>query len=86
MLRKTLIALSAVAALGAAASVPTAASAKGLNMDVQFGGGGFGYGGYGPYYGGGYYPDYGPDCFFKKVKVWSPEWNQFVWKTKQVCY
>jgi hypothetical protein len=88
MLRKIMISMAAVAALGAAAAAPTAASAKGLHIGIGFGGYGYGYG---PHYGGpfGYYPayDYGPDyCTFKKVKVWSNKYDQFVWKTKKICY
>lgn len=83
MFRKTVLGVAAAAAL-AAALAPSAASAKGFHLHI----GGPGYA-YGPYYdhGYGYGPAYyGPDCYFKKVKVWSHKWHKFVWKTKKVCY
>ena len=85
MLRKSILGLTAAAALGVAALAPTAASAGG-NFHLHVGGPGF----YGPSYGYGYgYNPYyasGPDCFYKKVKVWSHKWDKWVWKTKKVCY
>jgi hypothetical protein len=82
MLRKTVLGLVAAAALAAVAA-PTAASAKGFHLHI--GGPGYGYGpSYG--YGYGYTPYYGPDCYFKKVKVWSHKWDKWTWKTKKVCY
>jgi hypothetical protein len=86
MLRKTVLGLTAAAALAAVAA-PSVAFAKGghhhhhngfgISIGVPYG---YGYG-YSPYY-----VDAGPDCYFKKVKVWSHKWDKWVWKTKQVCY
>jgi hypothetical protein len=90
MFRKTLLGLAAAAALAAIAA-PSAASASplhhghgGFGISIGFPGYGYGYGPYYPaHYGKGYY---GPDCYLKKVKVWSHKWDKFVWKTKKVCY
>ena len=68
MLRKTILSLAAVAALGAAALAPTSASAHGWKFGgPHFVGGGFGYG----------YPGYfAPpmNCYFvKRWTVFGPE-------------
>jgi hypothetical protein len=82
MLRKSLLGAAAGLTLAVAALAPSAASAGGFHLHV--GGPGF----YGPSYGYGYgyTPYYGPDCFYKKVKVWSHKWDKWIWKTKKVCY
>jgi disulfide bond formation protein DsbB len=70
MLRKTILAVAAVAALGATALAPTGASAHGWKFGPRFGGGYPGYG-FGPTY-------FAPpvNCYF--VKKWSPFGFQFV--------
>jgi hypothetical protein len=75
MLRNTLIALSAVAALGVTALAPTSASAGAF---------GFKHHHHHPHFGWGWgvgYPAYvgGPDCFFKK------KFTPFGWKLVKVC-
>ncbi len=89
MFRKTLLGIAAAATLAAIAA-PTAASASPLHhhghggFGISIGFPGYGYGPYYPaHYGKGYY---GPDCYLKKVKVWSHKWDKFVWKTKKICY
>jgi hypothetical protein len=76
MLRKTLIALAAVAALGTVALAPTSASAGGGKFGFKHHHHhhhGFGWGvGYPVYVGG-------PDCFFKK------KFTPFGWKLVKVC-
>ena len=80
MFRKSLLALTAVAALGVSALAPTQASAK------WFGGGWHGHHGhhghfgfYKPYWGYGF-ASYGYDCYFvKKITPWGV-------KLKKVCY
>jgi hypothetical protein len=85
MIRNIVLGLTAAAVLSTAALAPTAASAS-PKVSIHLGGFGGGYG-YGPYYGGGYgYSDYGYDCHFKEVKVWSKKWHKFIWKTKKVCW
>ena len=76
MIRNTIIALSAAAAMGIA--LAPAAQAKN-NIDINFGFGG--YGGYGHH--GGIYI-YGDDdwCRYKKFKV--VKWNK--WHTKKIVY
>jgi hypothetical protein len=74
MLRKTLIALTAVAALGSVALAPTSASAGGGKFFKHGGafkhvGVGFGYPGYA----------FGPSCFY--VEKWTP----FGIVIKKVC-
>lgn len=66
MIRKSMLALTAIAALGAAALAPTSASAWGFKGHHGWGhhwGPGFGF------YGAGYgvrYVDLGPDCYYVK--------------------
>jgi hypothetical protein len=79
MFRKTLIALGATIALGAAALAPTAASA---------GGGWHGHhhhGWHGGYYGFGFGPTYvaGPDCYVVKRLVDTPYGPR--WRRVTVC-
>jgi hypothetical protein len=88
MLRKTVLAIAAAATIAAVAA-PSAVFAKGghghhhhhkdfgISIGVPYG---YGYG-YSPYY-----VDEGPDCYFKKVKVWSHKWDKWIWKTKKICY
>ncbi len=87
MFRKSLIALTAAAAL----SLGMAANAQAkTNIDVHLGFGGFGgYGGYG----GGYDPGYGyydEDCGWQwvKYKKWNKWHTKFIIKKKKVwtCY
>ena len=88
MIRKLLIAASAVAVIATASA--TAASAK-LHVDLNLGLGvpGYGYGyGYNPY---PYYPvvDEGyddEDCgfVFKKVKIWNKWHTAYIVKTKKI--
>jgi len=69
MLRKTVLALAAVAAIGTAALAPTSASAHGLRFHPGFGWGGWGYG-----------PTYFPgNCYV--VKKYTP----FGVKIVKVC-
>lgn len=90
MIRKTLLGLSAAAALGVAALAPTSASASGISIGFGFGHG-FGHGyhgyhghhGYAPVYYGPKY--YAPSCYLQKVKVWSNKHNKFVWRTQRIC-
>lgn len=90
MIRKTLIALSAAAALSAGmASLATTAEAKtsisiGVGLGTPF------YPGYGYGY-GGYPVDYADDCgwhWVKWKKVWNAAHTHKVWKYKKVynCY
>ena len=73
MIRKTLLGLTALAALGAAALAPTSASAWGFHHHGW--GHGFGLGFYGPGY-----VSYAPDCY------WVKRVNRFgVVKMYQVC-
>jgi hypothetical protein len=86
MLRKTLMALAATAAL--ATGTIAATSAAEAKVVIKVGGGGY-YGGgyYGGYYGpayGGYYGGYGGGCVSKPKLVYTP-WGP-VWKTKTFCY
>jgi hypothetical protein len=76
-MKKILIALAAVTAIGAGAS---AAQAK-VHLDLYLGGPGY----YG--YETPYYVDYGPKCFYKKVKVvkWIYGEKHIFWKTKKIC-
>ena len=92
MIRNTLIALSAAAALSAGmASLATTAEAKtsisiGVGLGTPF------YPGYGYGYGYGGYPvDYADDCgwhWVKWKKVWNAAHTHKVWKYKKVysCY
>jgi hypothetical protein len=81
-MKKILIALAAVTAIGAGAS---AAQAK-VNIDINLGG-------FGVYGGHGYYNHYEPVgyykpvCHFKKFKVvkWVYGEKHVFWKTKKVC-
>lgn len=79
MLRKTLLGAAAGLTLAVAALAPSSASAGGnfsLHVGVPF----YGYGyGYNPYY------TSGPDCFYKKIKVWSHKYDKWIWKSKLVC-
>lgn len=63
MIRKSILALTAIAALGAAALAPTSASAWGFK-------GGWGHHGWGHGFGIGFYDpgyvDYTPDCYLVK--------------------
>ena len=62
MIRKTLLGLTAIAALGAAALAPTSASAWGFKHHHHWGHGhGFGLGFYGPGY-----VSYASDCYLVK--------------------
>jgi hypothetical protein len=96
MLRKTLIALAATAAIGTAmASTAEAHHRHRHHTNIIIGLGGFGYGGgygygygYGsPYYNSGYY---GGDCGWRRVNVkrWSNHYHHFVIKHRKVwtCY
>jgi hypothetical protein len=93
MLRKTLIALAATAAI--ATGMAGAAQAR-THIDLNLGLGGFGggyYGGgyYGGGYGGGYYDDdYGSDCGWRwvNVKKWNHWHTAYIIKHKKVwsCY
>jgi hypothetical protein len=81
-MKKILIALAAVTAIGAGAS---AAQAK-VNLDIHLGGFGV-YGGHG-YYNTYNYADYdAPVCRYKKVKVvkWVYGERHVFWKTKKIC-
>jgi hypothetical protein len=73
MLRKTVLALSAIAALGAVALAPTSASAGGKFFKHKHIGVGFGY--------PGFYPGYawGPSCYY--VEKFTP----FGVKIVKVC-
>lgn len=90
MFRKSLIALAATASLAAGvAATTTAAEAHhhhGVVIDFGFGGFGPGYGGY---YDGGYYDGgYGYDCGYqlRMKKIWlSPGHAIFVQKKVWVC-
>jgi hypothetical protein len=76
MLRKTVLALSAIAALGAVALAPTSASAGGkFFKHGKF----FHHGHVGVY--PGFYPGYawGPSCYYEK-KI-----TPFGWKLVKVC-
>ena len=78
MIRNTVIALSAIAAMGIA--LAPAAQAKN-NIDINFG---FGFGGHGHHgHHGGIYI-YGDDdyCHYKKFKV--VKWNK--WHTKKIVF
>ena len=74
MLRKTVVTLAALAAIGGAALAPTAASAHGFKFRPAFGWGpGYGYGyGYGP----GYFPT---NCYVMK------KFTPFGVKVVKVC-
>lgn len=81
MIRSTLIALTAAAAM--TAGLASSAQAKtNFDVDVYFGGG------FGPGYGYGYGPGYGwnDDCDYVWVKKWSNKKHKYVWKKKFVCY
>jgi hypothetical protein len=86
MLRKTALALTAVAAMGAAALSPTAASAKSI-LSLHIGIGGPWHGGYYPApWHGGYYPAFhGYDCYYKVKKIFIPGEGP-VFKKVKVCY
>ena len=93
MLRKSLIALTAAAAL--AVSMGAAASTASAKVKLHFDFGGYG-GGYDPYFDAGYDDDYGygnVECFWKKkfvkVKVWDGYGNwhwEKVFKKVKVCH
>ena len=61
MIRKTLLGLTAIAALGAAALAPTSASAWGFHHGWGHWGHGWGYGFYGPGF-----VNYDSDCYLVK--------------------
>lgn len=90
MLRKSLIALTAAAAL----SLGFAASAQAqTNLNIALNLGGFGYydGGHGGGYGGGYYDaGYDENCGWQMVKKVKWNWNHtkkiVKWKKQWVCY
>ena len=63
MIRKSILALAGVAALGAAALAPTSASAWGFKGGGHHGFGGWGF--YGPAYGVSYV-DVVPSCYYVK--------------------
>jgi hypothetical protein len=95
MLRKTLIALAATAAIGTAMASTAEAHHHHNKIIIGVGLGGFGYGGgYGGGYGynGGYYSDnyYGGDCGWQwvNVKKWNKWHTGFIFKHKKVwsCY
>jgi hypothetical protein len=96
MLRKTLIALAATAALGTAmVGTAEAHHHHHSSLVIGLGLGGFGYGGgYGGGYGydGGYYGDdsYAGDCGWQwiNVKKWNYSHTHFIVKHKKVwsCY
>ena len=81
-MKKILIALATVPAIGAGASSAQA----GLNVDINLGG-------FGVYGGHGYYNHYEPVgyykpvCHYKKFKVvkWIYGEKHVFWKTKKVC-
>lgn len=84
MLKKTaLVALTAIAITTGATAFKTPEANAGVNVSINLGGGG--------YY-GGYYPYWGPSCFWKvkkyKVKVWTKWGPKWIWKKKKfrVCY
>jgi hypothetical protein len=64
MFRKLILALGATAVIGAAAFVPTAASAHGWHHGHHW---------YGHYWGGGYYPIYygSSDCYTVRQVYWN---------------
>jgi hypothetical protein len=64
MIRKSMLALAALATLGAAALAPTSASAWGFKHYHGFGFGGLGWGHGHGYYGARYV--YAPDCYLVK--------------------
>ena len=69
MIRKSILALAAIATLGAAALAPTSASAWGFKGGWGHHGWGHGYGFYGAGYGVGFAPSYVgvvPSCYFVK--------------------
>jgi hypothetical protein len=81
MFRKLVLALSATAALGAAAFAPTAASAWGHGHHGGWGHhwrGGYGFGFYGPTYVAG------PDCYLvrRQVQFADGSWH---WRRFRVC-
>ena len=78
MIRKTLMALAATAAL--ATGTVAASSAAEAKIVIKVGGGHHGF--YNPYYGGYYGGGYG-GCFYKSKKVWTP-WGP-EWVSKKVC-
>ena len=83
MIRKSILALTAIAALGTVALAPTSASAWGFKGGFHhhhgFGWGhGFGVGFVGGGYGGGY------DGCWQTRRVWTP--FGFRWRTVNVCY
>jgi hypothetical protein len=89
MLRKTLIALVATAAIGTVMAGTAEAKHKhhhGHHLNIDLGYGGFG--GYG--YGSPYYADYDDYCGWRviKIKKWNKWQHQFVIKHKKVwsCY
>lgn len=98
MLRKTLIALAATAALGTAMVGTAEAHHHHSGLIIGLGLGGFGYGGgygggyYGGGYGDGYYGGdyYGGDCGWQwiKVKRWNYSHTRFIIRHKKVwsCY
>jgi hypothetical protein len=93
MLRKTLIALAATAAIGTAMASTAEAHHRRHHTNIIIGLGGFGYGGgYGYGYGSPYYDSgyYGDDCGWRRVNVkrWSNHYHHFVIKHRKVwtCY
>ena len=65
MIRKSMLALAAIATLGAAALAPTSASAWGFKGGWHGWGHGWGHGFYGPAYGVSYV-DVVPSCYYVK--------------------
>jgi hypothetical protein len=90
-MKKTLIALTALAALAAGTAATTTAAQAKIHVDLHLGGGFYAPGYYGPgYYDSGYYDsgydDYS-DCGYvtvKKVK-WINGHKYVSWKKKLVC-
>jgi hypothetical protein len=81
-MKKTLIALTALAALAAGTAASTTAAQAKVHVDVHLGGGFYDPG----YYGPSYYDDYS-DCGYmmvKKVK-WHNGHKHVFWKKKLVC-
>ena len=89
MLRKSLIALAATAAIGTAMASTAEAHHK-HHGNIVIGLGGFGYGG--GYYNNGFYDDgyYGGDCGWQyiNVKKWNHWHTRYIIKHKKVwsCY
>lgn len=82
MMKKTMIALAALAAITAGASTLGANKAEaGVSVNI-------GFGGYGGYYGG----YFGPKCYTKYKAIKIKKWGYYgwywktIWKPYTVCY